>query len=424
MRSRALVALLAAASLAAVAAASAATEEERYKLKPGAKGKACVGCHVDFEETLKLPFVHTPVKSGACSDCHSPHASAHGKLLSADPGKICLECHGDMLPAGARSVHKAALEGGCVKCHDPHASKNKGSLKSAGNELCVSCHKDVAAGLAAARFKHVPVEKDCLGCHDPHASQGAVALLKKAQPVLCLDCHKPDRPEFAKAHMNYPVAKGTCSSCHDPHGSPNKGILWATAHAPVANRMCAQCHQDASAANALETKKQSVDLCRGCHSGLVNEMLAKDRLHWPVLDRAGCANCHTPHAAKRKGLLRDREAALCGSCHADAVTRQQKSLVKHEPIAEGNCTACHTPHASDGTFLLANARVEDLCGTCHDWQKHSTHPIGEKVVDQRNRNLTLDCLSCHRTHGSPYKYFAHYDTKMDLCVQCHQGFRR
>jgi predicted CXXCH cytochrome family protein len=94
------------------------------------------------------------------------------------------------------------------------------------------------------------------------------------------------------------------------------------------------------------------------------------------------------------------------------------------PIDQGNCTVCHSPHASDNVFLLQGKSLIDLCGTCHNWKAHSTHPIGEKAVDPRNRNLTLDCLSCHRSHGSPFKSFASFDTAADLCVQCHQSVRR
>ena len=51
--------------------------------------------------------------------------------------------------------------------------------------------------------------------------------------------------------------------------------------------------------------------------------------------------------------------------------------------------ACHDPHGSDSLFLANNASIIDLCGKCHDWQKHSTHPIGEKVKDPRNKNLNV-----------------------------------
>ena len=97
--------------------------------------------------------------------------------------------------------------------------------------------------------------------------------------------------------------------------------------------------------------------------------------------------------------------------------------MKHVPVAAGECTTCHSPHSSDEEFLLASDTI-DLCGSCHDWQSHSTHPIGEEVVDLRNSNLTLDCVSCHRSHGSDHKYLAPYDPGSELCVDCHEAFQR
>ena len=66
----------------------------------------------------------------------------------------------------------------------------------------------------------------------------------------------------------------------------------------------------------------------------------------------------------------------------------------------------------------------ELCAACHDWQKHSSHPIGEKVVDTRNKNMTMDCLSCHRSHGTEYRWMLTFKTTTDLCVQCHIKFKR
>lgn len=420
MRRAALLLLVATAT----AAAAVAPGPDKFHLKPGARGKVCLTCHADFEDTLKLPFVHTPVKAGDCSDCHDPHTSSHGKLLAAEPNKICFRCHADKAPAKARSIHQAVVEGACVKCHDPHGSKNKSNLPAAGAELCFGCHKDIASGVASAKFKHSPLEQGCLRCHDPHASLQADSLLRKTAPDLCTDCHKAAEPAFAKQHMGYPVGKADCTSCHDPHGSSSKGMLWASVHMPVANKMCSQCHQDPGSPDPLKTKKTGFELCRGCHSDMVNETFARNWLHWPVVDQRGCTNCHSPHAAKAKGLLLAPQKSLCGGCHAEAVERQTKSLTKHKPIDEGDCTACHSPHSANGVYLLEKPSVIDLCGTCHDWQKHSTHPIGDKVIDPRNKNLTVDCLSCHRAHGSPYKYFSYFDAKMDLCVQCHTEMKR
>lgn len=400
-------------------AVALAANDAAFKLKPGAKGKNCLTCHANFADTMKLPSVHTPVKNGDCSDCHNPHASKHGKMLAEDPSTICASCHPTILPDKRVSAHPDVVSGNCTKCHDPHGSKNKGNLLRAGNDLCVECHKGLGKAIAEAKFKHAPVAKSCLSCHDPHAGETTPYLLTKKSPQICLDCHKADQPNFVKAHLGYPVGKGDCTSCHDPHGSGQPAILWASVHPPVKSKMCAQCHNDASAPNALQPKKAGIDACRGCHNELVNAAYGQNRIHWPVVDRTACLNCHNPHAAKTAKLLRAEQGKLCGSCHPDAVARQATSATKHQPIADGECSTCHQPHASDTLYLLEGKTTIEVCGKCHDWGKHSAHPMGAKVADPRNKYLATDCLSCHRTHGSPEKHLAHFDTKKELCLQCH-----
>ena len=77
--------------------------------------------------------------------------------------------------------------------------------------------------------------------------------------------------------------------------------------------------------------------------------------------------------------------------------------VKHAPVQDGMCTSCHSPHGANGAFLIDQPSVNELCTTCHDYAQHSAHPIGEKAVDPRNKNLRVDCLSCHNGHGTEYK---------------------
>jgi predicted CXXCH cytochrome family protein len=157
---------------------------------------------------------------------------------------------------------------------------------------------------------------------------------------------------------------------------------------------------------------------------MVNETFGRNRIHWPLIDKTSCQNCHNPHASRQDALLRDTMKNLCNSCHQDTARRQETSLTKHKPIQDGECTKCHLPHSSNSISLLDNTNVINLCGSCHEWMKHSTHPIGDNVVDQRNRNLSLDCLSCHRSHGSEFKGFTYFNPKTDLCVQCHVDFKR
>lgn len=395
--------------------------QDNFKLKPGAKGKICLTCHVAFQDKLKSGFVHTPVRTGECSGCHNPHASSHQKMLMADASKLCSRCHA-VVPAKASSVHRVVNEGKCTACHDPHASDNKFSLLKRGNQLCYGCHNKIEAS-SKAKFKHAPVEKDCLNCHKAHASQNAKHLLTDSVPGLCVKCHKTNSPLFVKQHVNYPVASAACTTCHNAHGSGKGGILYDNVHKPVASKMCNQCHDEPTSATPFKVKKEGNELCRGCHSNMMNEMLLKNRLHWPVFSKKGCLSCHNPHASQEGGLRKEPLKELCGSCHKDSVERMDQALKKHAPVNDGNCTACHQPHASNSTFLL-NQPVIDLCQTCHDWQKHNSHPMGEKARDRRNTNLAVNCMSCHSAHGTDYKSMLLHATVAEMCTQCHVEYRR
>jgi predicted CXXCH cytochrome family protein len=422
--------------------ASLVSAQNPFRLKPDAKGKLCLSCHDRFSEKLKKQFVHTPVKTGECSECHNPHTSSHGKLLDEDPNKICNKCHEGIVSKNPRSSHKVVMDGNCVKCHDPHASNYSFQLLKPGNELCFDCHKNIGSTVAKVKFKHPPVEKDCLNCHAPHTSNKADHLLKDNLAVLCASCHKADRPNFVKQHMNYPVEKSDCSSCHNAHGSNQAGILFDNVHSPVANKACLQCHDAPSSSSPVRTKKGGFELCQGCHSNMMNDTFNKNRIHWPLVDKVGCLNCHKPHASAQKKLLMGEPKYLCGKCHSDTMDlqvklaekeRQENAALKgrviqgsltHNPIQDGNCEACHFSHASDSVFLLKQPSPIELCGTCHDWSKHTSHPMGQKVLDTRNKNMTMQCLSCHRSHGTGYRYLIPFPTVTDLCVQCHKQYKR
>jgi len=440
---RGVVAALLLLALAATAHAQGqAQTQNTFRLKPGATGQVCFDCHTDFADKLKSKFVHTPVKAGNCVGCHSPHTSDHGKLLAASPNAVCVTCHAGVIPAKAVSTHKVVMEGNCVKCHDPHASDNKANLLKAGNDLCVSCHKGLTDTIAKAKFRHSPVSSGCLSCHNLHASGTSAHLLKAAVPALCVQCHKPDSPAFTRQHASYPVGKANCVSCHDPHGSNTAAILYDTVHPPVAAKRCTQCHAAATASEPFATRRAGFELCRGCHSTMINDTFAKARVHWPLVDKTGCMSCHEPHASRHKNLLSAPPASLCGRCHKDTLDWQAKLAEKaaqektasrikvdkgaltHDPVQQGNCTVCHAPHASDNGFLMREASIIEGCGGCHDWLKHNSHPMGEKAIDPRNKNVTVTCLSCHRSHGTGNRHMITFPATTDLCTQCHKQLKR
>lgn len=419
----------------AVGPVKTSAQPDFRKLKPGAEGKICLDCHADFQEKLARKFVHTPVREQQCTDCHSPHAATHGKMLSAEPSRICASCHGEMQPANAKSTHPPVAQSQCTACHDPHGSNAKYNLVKDGRELCAGCHKDLVDRSIAAKVKHPPLEKDgCVACHQPHGSANATKLLSQEVPGLCARCHKVDQPAFVKRHGGYPVGQARCTSCHDPHGSNARGMLYDQVHPPVAGGMCARCHDApqivaASAAShggkpVFKPRQEGSALCAGCHSDKVNDMMAQPRVHRPLVEGQGCLTCHNPHATNRPKLVKGNLVQVCGACHVDTIARQQRSPTAHPPVRDGECAKCHDPHGGKSPLLLRKADTIELCGSCHDWQKHSTHPVGAKFKDPRNPNRTVQCLSCHRAHGTEYKHFIPYPTTTDLCTKCHEKFRR
>ena len=400
------------------------SQQNPYRLKEPDQKKLCLTCHTDFEQKLKSKFVHTPVKTGECAGCHEAHVSSHGKLLSAEPREICATCHGSVIPAKAKSTHKVVADGDCQKCHDPHASDNPANLRVAGSELCFGCHKDVAEAVKKAKFRHAPVEQGCLTCHAAHGSEQPGRLLKTAVPALCVNCHKPGTPAFQAKHMKYPVATASCTTCHDPHGSSQPALLQNTVHPALATGGCNQCHQSPESATPFATKTSGYLLCKGCHSDAVNTMMGKKRLHWAAADPKGCVNCHNPHASRYDKLLKGDQLQLCGRCHEDTLKRNALVASKHAPVDAGTCTACHSPHSSDTVYLIDKPSIVAQCSTCHDYSAHSAHPIGEKAVDPRNKNLRVDCLSCHKAHGTEFKRMLRTESNTELCTQCHKKFMR
>jgi predicted CXXCH cytochrome family protein len=243
-------------------------------------------------------------------------------------------------------------------------------------------------------------------------------------PALCVNCHKPDTAGFAARHKNYPVGKADCTACHDPHGSNAPALMLGAVHAPVAAGTCDRCHEAPTSPTPFATKQAGFELCKGCHSDMVNATMAKARLHWPVADKRGCVSCHNPHASRFPKLVRAAGAQLCRDCHADTVARIAATPVKHAPVGEGNCLACHSPHSSRGVLLIDQPSIDAACSVCHDYSQHSAHPIGEKAVDPRNPNLRVNCLSCHKAHGTEFKRMLLAGTNVELCTACHKKFVR
>ena len=140
------------------------------------------------------------------------------------------------------------------------------------------------------------------------------------------------------------------------------------------------------------------------------------------------ASEHSDYAQKvdalEAKLLAGPPKELCGSCHVDTIQRDVRAAAHHEPVRDGACMKCHDPHAASGPLLFTNTDTIALCKSCHQWEQHSTHPLGENIADPRNPNLGLQCLSCHRSHGTEYKKLMPFPKHSDLCTSCHEQYRR
>jgi predicted CXXCH cytochrome family protein len=102
---------------------------------------------------------------------------------------------------------------------------------------------------------------------------------------------------------------------------------------------------------------------------------------------------------------------------------ENKNLCR--PVQEGVCTVCHSPHSADNILLLRDLPVGvNICGKCHDLKTHSTHSMGVEVIDKRNKNLSVGCLSCHRACGTgDQPSMLHFETTTETCAQCHSEMR-
>jgi len=377
--------------------------------------RVCLNCHEDFAQTLKSQHVHSPAKSGKCSQCHNPHASQHAALLAQNKEEQCFTCHArEKLNLDRPEVHDPAAKGECLQCHDAHASAFTDQLKAPEKDLCGQCHTQVAGWLSSS-VKHSPVASGkCTTCHEAHGGDHP-GLVRKDNYSLCTGCHQTDA-QFTALHKGSDLKGVDCTACHDPHGSKSPGLLMPLKHAPFAENRCQACHAEAKTAGGGYPLKGAVnDLCLGCHPG-IREYAGMAHQHLP-LNQYDCTTCHNAHAAGEPSLLRTEASALCLGCHTSPAglgADFRNSL--HKEVA---CATCHAPHGSPNARLM-QADVISLCGSCHQHQHSVTHPMGAATLDPRN-GAPMDCASCHQIHLAKYDPLLPKDGARELCVECHKN---
>ena len=293
--------------------------------------------------------IHAPVKDGACTTCHDPHASEHPKLLTQSLNELCVTCHSDQTEH--QQMHGPVADGDCSVCHTPHESDTKALLVTDGDELCFSCHSDLQEELKKQNI-HSALEGGCTSCHNPHGA-AFPKMLATSREKICFECHSEIQDDIGKAKSVHEPLKtnNSCSACHTPHASDHKKLLLA----------------------------QEKNLCSDCHKNVITPQMTS--IHQPVQD-GDCTACHTPHVSQFSKLLAksftvkhyvpysDAEYELCFSCHnRDLIQYPDTSFATNFRDGERNlhflhvnkkekgrnCITCHDTHGSKNPALIADS---------------------------------------------------------------------
>jgi predicted CXXCH cytochrome family protein len=159
--------------------------------------RLCQDCHEGYPRPND-PVVHWPVEEGRCSACHSPHASDHPKLLSAETEELCSSCHQSIAEVFATAPYTHPLDpeqGACTMCHQAHSSKQPGLLHTDAIRTCLPCHPTQQHGHPIGADHIDPRTGEtmtCISCHQPHGSEFSGFLRGDQSRGLCLECHLGD----------------------------------------------------------------------------------------------------------------------------------------------------------------------------------------------------------------------------------------
>ena len=260
-------------------------------------------------KATSFAFQHGPYAVGACTTCHSSHASTVKPLLRAKGADLCFKCH--QKERFKRKVAHKALEKGCGQCHSGHGSDQKYMLKAEPVKLCGSCHDKLVTFATTAPFKHKSVLKPgCGACHDPHGSQEP-KLLRKNRRKICLDCHAGVASDKRK---HGPVRSGACFECHKAHGSKKRKLLVS----------------EFSGAFYGQFKEERYELCFDCHD---TEILTTQRTRKRTRFRDGDRSLHYVHVVAPGG--RSEKGRSCKACHQVHSGPQAKHIRESVPYGTG-----------------------------------------------------------------------------------------
>ena len=386
--------------------------DRKYLLKQEVPG-LCLSCHKQLKDSLaSSQVIHGAMtEEGSCTNCHSPHLSKLHKLQKEAQPDQCLTCHNRSLqtPGGKTLTNMAVLLrdnpehhgpirlGACTACHQPHAG-NLPQLLSAAYppdfyakfdadlyKLCFTCHTPdlvlKSEGSAPTGFTdgkknlhwlHVNQEKGrtCRACHEVHASrQGfhirdsvpfgpggwAVKIRYTQTPtggICSTDCHVDRAYDHGQRPRSIPFTaltpKGQSLMQQQlPVPQPVRGVAegsYPVAPPPFTPGVfpCTGCHDPEKAVNTMRRDLQKP------HADI---QLHHDEEHRWCLDCHNAQNRDVLRSASGEPIPFDESYRLCGQCHG-LQYRDWKAGVHGKRTGEWNgeksyllCVNCHDPHS-------------------------------------------------------------------------------
>jgi hypothetical protein len=395
------------------------------------KGTACADCHAD---------VHRGQLGTSCSRCHSPGVPFKQVAFDHDKTRFPLKGAHKSLACGLCHPNKKWKGLSSSRCSDCHADPHQPSM----GQDCRACHSENS--WKTSRFNHdqtrFPLRGKhsalaCIQCH-PRGEKN-----KKIAFANCSDCHRqdPHRGQFGKDCQSCHVVDGfekvsfdhgktrfpltgkhaavSCQKCH-----PKKGTDKTTVYKPQSTA-CGDCHADVHLGQFARN-------CEACHTtrGFSAAELKFDHQTdsvFPLLGKhakISCLKCHvkvkmTFPAGRGEAVLYKPLASECLSCHGDV---HQGQLAKE-------CRQCHSfdsfkpapgfDHERTG-FSLRLFHASVGCRECHPLADLTGG--GKTVKTARYKNITVECLGCHRNFDHSRTAFALTGVHGGLdCRQCHNA---
>ena len=237
----------------------------------------------------------------------------------------------------------------------------------------------------------------------------------------CLSaCHEHDRirRDFDASTMGVQLSRKSgmpivdCESCHGPGSLAIEGLTPERVEREAKEGKRTACdYKTLIDLKSLPAQAQSL-ICLKCHTANATFNLHSWSAGIHAVSDVSCSDCHKVHVGPDLKVKPRETAEMCYQCHQEI--RAEFLLPSHHPVPEQRvfCIDCHDAHGTLYDGSLKRETVKATCSQCH----------GEKEgpFTYEHADLTEDCFSCHRPHGSVNNNLLTLQEPY-LCLQCHAG---